>query len=424
MKYLTLLAFAACVGGCDDAQPVGDPPIVLPDAMMIDEGLVDQAVAIDMQLDSAVDMAPDMAPEPVFVVDCDSVPETTVDVVDLGTLNLGGMVFGVPIEVPDNAISLTVVMVEENDQAMMVVTHLIDPDGTAWVSPMPEGYTPSARDRLLGPFPGGFYSPNRSTASATGAGALLLPNNPSVRIMPGEWTVLFSAASIATGQEVQTDARVQVLIKRAERLPTCGRLPVHLYFTGSSGWTAESAPDDPGFQRALDRMRGFYAGVGITLDPITYDDVPDPPEEVDATGGPGSGMHQLFAQNDYDDGVALFFVPRLTSPFGGGVGGVSGGIPGPTLQANTPRSGVVVATELDPDPDAIGHIMGHESGHFLGLFHTIEFIGVQDQIEDTTPSQRDMSNLMFPTVTSGEAMLSPGQGWVLHHNASVIAEVP
>lgn len=432
MKCLLLTALACALWACDDANPTADPPIVLPDGLLADAAPVDadppdEGVA-DQSVDMAMDAAPDMAPAdmgPIFTVNCDAVPDVVVDVVDLGVITLGQpMVFGVPFEVPDDAISLTIVMVEEQDQALMVVTQLVDPTGTSWVSPMPEGYTPSAVDRLLGPFPGGFYSPNRSTASASGAGALLVPNNPAVQVMPGEWSVLFSAASIATGQPVQTEARVQVLIKRAARLPTCGRLPLHLYFTGARGWTAETAPDDADFQRALERMRAFYAGVGITLDPVTYDDVPDPPEEVDATGGPNSGMHQLFAQNDYEDGVALFFVSRLTSPFGGGVGGVSGGIPGPSLQANTPRSGVVVATELDPDPDAIGHIMGHESGHYLGLFHTIEFIGLQDQIDDTSPSQRDQSNLMFPTVTSGEASLSPGQGWVLHHNASVIAEVP
>ena len=66
--------------------------------------------------------------------------------------------------------------------------------------------------------------------------------------------------------------------------------------------------------------------------------------------------------------------------------------------------------------------MGHESGHFLGLFHSVEFIGETDQISDTPTNTRDHSNLMFPTVTNGEAAISPGQGWVLHKNASVIAE--
>lgn len=411
------------VWGCDDAGPSADPMLQLVDAAAEPDAAVD-AMIVDAAIDAAPpDMAADAAP--LFTVDCDDIPETTVEEFDLGDVNIGtGGTLAQRFTLPEGAFAFTIVMIEAEDASLMAVTHLTDPEGRALVSPMPDGYRPSARDQFLGPFPGGFYSPNRSSASASGASALLVPNNPSVAAMPGEWQARFAAVSMFTGRPVATTARIKVLVKRAARPPTCGRLPLHLFFTGSHGWTADSAPDDPGFQRALARMQDSYARVGVTLDPITYDDVPDPPDSVEATGGPGSDMHQLFATNGYGDGVALFFVARITSPFGGGVGGVAGGVPGPTLEANTPRSGVVVATELDPNPEAIGHIMGHESGHFLGLFHTIEFIGETDQIEDTPTRRDDTSNLMYPTVTPDEAHFSPGQGWVLHKNASVIAEVP
>ncbi|MCA9546542.1 MAG: hypothetical protein KC613_19190, partial [Myxococcales bacterium] len=54
--------------------------------------------------------------------------------------------------------------------------------------------------------------------------------------------------------------------------------------------------------------------------------------------------------------------------------------------------------------------------HYLGLYHTREFIGINDQIPDTDAGE---DNLMFPTVTSAPARLSPGQGFVLHRNAAV-----
>jgi hypothetical protein len=65
--------------------------------------------------------------------------------------------------------------------------------------------------------------------------------------------------------------------------------------------------------------------------------------------------------------------------------------------------------------------MGHESGHFLGLYHTTElaFQGVNDQLPDTPEGQSSNTNLMFPTVTAGDASLSVDQGWVMRRNANV-----
>ena len=324
------------------------------------------------------------------------------------------------VDLPEDVLSLTVLLIEPGERSLLAVTHLTGPDGQRLVDPMPPGYEPSPRDQLVGPFPGAFHSPNRVAPTAIGFGGMLAPNNPDVALTPGEWTLRIGGAGAQSGQPAVTVVEVITVIKRGPRLPGCGRLPVHLFFTGARGWTADTGPDDPDLQQAINRMRSAYAGVGISLGPITYDDV-DAPQMVDATGGPGSELHALFALNTYPTGVGVFFVDRLTSPFGGGIGGVSGGVPGPTLHPETPHSGVVVATAIEPSPEAIGRVMAHEAGHFLGLFHTVEFTGLVDQIEDTPEGPADTSNLMFPTVRDDDVQLSPGQGWVLQHNASIEA---
>jgi hypothetical protein len=349
--------------------------------------------------------------------------ETTVDTIDLGSVTINGGSEPITIDLPEDVISLTLLAIEGTDSAFVGVGLLEGPDGTILVAENPPGgILPNAQFAAL--FPGPFSSPNRFATSATGVGGLLAPNNPSVAVTPGTWTIELLAAD-QNGRPANTTVQLTAHVKRAAQDPTCGVLDLHFYFTGAQGWTADNAPDDQDFQGAVARMRAFYSEIGIELGVITYDDVEGGAElrTVDATGGPASGLHDLYSRCAYESGVCLFFVERLTSPFGGGggggIGGVAGGAPGPTLMPGTYRSGVAVATSSASSPGEIGHIMGHETGHYLGLYHTQEFIGFTDQIDDTPAGQGGNTNLMYPTVTAGEAALSAGQGWVLLRNASI-----
>ena len=100
------------------------------------------------------------------------------------------------------------------------------------------------------------------------------------------------------------------------------------------------------------------------------------------------------------------------------MGGISGGIPGPP-RPGTPRSGVAVSVELaGNDSDVLAHVMAHEGGHFLGLFHTVEFFGAEDPLPDTPTGGESQTNLMHPSV-GGETGLTEQQSQVMNRHLEV-----
>jgi hypothetical protein len=181
------------------------------------------------------------------------------------------------------------------------------------------------------------------------------------------------------------------------------------FYMVSEDWSAASAILDAngGWTRMLDSMATIYAGAGICLGNVTFYDVPKWAKTAYATNinatdnDPCSPIDQMFTLSQPGGAIPLFFVDDiLSSSTGAGniIVGIDGAIPGPSGAGGTVHSGALVnvanllnnvnclTTPLfhDCGADQVAYISSHESGHFMGLYHTTEGHGALfDPIGDT-----------------------------------------
>lgn len=335
---------------------------------------------------------------------------------------VNGYVSTITVDVPENVHSMTITVTEGNPEAQFAVTSWIGPDGFEIVK---DGWEQSSQSGMCYP-----DCNNRVVLSAA-AFAAIAPNNPASQVTPGEhsFRVFGLVPSGTSATPAAGQVRVQVHTKVVhQEVPETGTLDLNLFFTGAGGWTAESAQADPAFQAMLENLDGIYDQVGISLGEISYNDADSDYQVIeDVTSGTGD-LSELFAKSERAplNGPSVFFVDDLRmsgGPFGM-IAGIAGGIPGPIRTQGSPRSGVAIALEILDDPQVpftLEQVVGHELGHYLGLFHTTEnefaqmfpgFMPAHDPLPDTP--ENDESYLMFYS-GSGDT-LSPWQGRVMRKN--------
>jgi hypothetical protein len=185
-------------------------------------------------------------------------------------------------------------------------------------------------------------------------------------------------------------------------------LPVH----------ADQAATDA---RLADVLEGMFdllgqSGVAISMGDVDYD---DPDFDLLAR----DELDDLFETSDSATEVRLnlFFVIEV---FGDGVVGASATISAPKRNG-TQMSGVAVDYDGVPffrNARTIGAIAAHETGHFLGLYHTVSSNGDFDIIDDTANCPVSGTdgicsvtggNLLMHWEYRGGTLITPGQGLVL-----------
>jgi hypothetical protein len=296
-----------------------------------------------------------------------------------------------PITLPADVQGVVVTAVASRASSV-VVERFVAPGGKVLVDAKPASPRVPIDPKLIDGGPAA--SPNPVLVGLMkGTGTALLPNNPSVTLRGGNAQVVVRAADDGPGGKL-TPAKgtvdVTVQIKRAPDVKK-GRLPLTFYFTGQNGLSASAAPNSPVFKATMKALTAQYQQAGIEIGPVQYVDLPP------ALGRDPVPLTKLLAQGQPQRGVGVYFVDQ--SPVGGVA--MSSALPGPAAGAGMP-AGVVVGTRalrLQVPPVAAGEELardvGHELGHFLGLFHTRELDGgLRDPFADTADGDRH--NPMFP----------------------------
>lgn len=332
---------------------------------------------------------------------------------------IDGYSLPITVDAPDNVFSISISVTEGSAYLYYGVTDWHHEDGFSIVPPNWEGSSTQIC----------YVGCNNRIALQPGAFGGLAPNNPDSQVEPGEYH--FQVFGIQVDQGFlgelpgthQTNPTVRVTVHAEilhEDVPDTGVLDLNVFFTGANGWTADSVEDDPSFQSTLETVDNIYDQIGIDIGEVAYYDIDSSYQVIEDISSGGGDLSQMFTESSRAtlEGPSVFFVSELTSPFGS-ILGIAGGIPGPMIVDGSVRSGVAIATDSVNAPGApsMGHVVAHEVGHYLGLFHTTEnfaFPGMpeHDPLPDTP--EYDESYLMH-AAGSGDKM-SEWQGRVLRKN--------
>jgi len=344
-------------------------------------------------------------------------PEDELVFEDLGSAEVhdtGGFTGELTLDVPEGAVSALAHCGNYGDDALGAVWYLDNPGGTrVWDGDAPD--TTSWRAEFLD-----------DTAP------LLLSITPKTPLSAGAWSANWW---IGRGNPGSVDCGV---VYRVDEVGSAATILVDLVFVAVPGLDAAGAEASATFGDALAQLETEWASAGIT--PIyNYVDFSGDVAKygvVDVTDDDYSEFNDLLrtAAPNATRTLTFFLVEEIANNSAGGatILGLSAGPPGAAGIHGTSKSGVVVSTiDIETDAVDVGKIMAHEGGHFLGLYHTTESDGgMHDPLGDTPecPASNDADangtvntsecggkgaeNVMWWTLTSGDATMTADQGWV------------
>ncbi len=409
MKSTPWLTFAAlaCFGCSEGNDNLKNQPSA-------DAGAADAATSADAGEASDTGVADAGQPAP----DAGATP-SGVRTIPLGTVHIqDGLSAPFTFDLQDPVASF-MIAINGPATAWFIVSRL---DGPTGLLVSDDGSTLTQLERFfLGPFGAQFKSNNRVTQHV-GIDGALFPNNPGVTVGAGQYMISVAGLTPSGQNGVPFTGDVEVTLYVRDQALAQGKLGLHFYFTGASGITSTSAPNNPLIQGAVAKLRAVYGTADIELADPDYRDVDPAFQTIRDLQGTGGDLEQLFTNAQGGGGLHYFFVDRFEGGIPGAtVAGIAGGLPGAPFHLGSPGAGVAVAISAGMgDPEIIGHVMAHEGGHWLGLFHTSEITGTEDQHPETPGGMAGNTHLMYPAVGGGTT-ISPSQATVMRHHAEVEA---
>ncbi len=272
------------------------------------------------------------------------------------------------------------------------IDRLAAPDGALWIDPF--NYT---------------GSPSRSAVGVRATSALV-GGSPALTYTGGAWTVgLRRASALPFGGSPKSMAgwaHVGVVVAPAHTQATVV-LDLNVHVVAKHPMPAAALAKDPVWAKVLGRVASIWSAAGLKLGNVSYFDVGGALgqvcEDVDniGSGGPDNELAECLAVGQAaapkSQAVQMVLVASINDggvPVASGIAGQLGGVGG----APGHRGGAVMIaassakwkTSKSADPSgalivtALGRVIAHELGHFLGLWHTDEAsVPLADTVPDT-----------------------------------------